>query len=348
MPGRVSASSYFAAARLSMFTCHGIAALLALTLVLPALAARHDLRNTADISYPTRPIRLVVGLPAGGTADVLARVITSRLSDALGQQIVVDNRPGASGLIAPQLVVSATPDGYTLLLRASFFAELVASTAGKLPYDMLRDFAPISLMWRLPNVLVVSQALPVSSVKEFVAYAKAHPGKLQYASSGVGTSTHLAMELLKKQAGISVLHVPYKGAPQSIADLLGGQIHAMFGNVTAQLPHVRGGKLRALAVTSAERIPQLPDVPTMRQAGFGGVEFTVWGGVVAPAGVPGAILTKLNAAWVKTLRLPEVIKSLAAQGAEAAPSTPAEFAAFQQTEVAKWTPIVKESGAALE
>ena len=333
---------------ISLTACCRIAPLLALAHALPAAAGQPDATIAADAAYPNRPIRLLVGLPPGGTADVLARVITPKLGDALGQQIVVDNRPGASGLIAPQLVAGATPDGHTILLRASFFAELVASTTRKLPYDMVKDFAPVSMAWRVPNVLVVNLALPASTVKEFVAHAKANPGKLQYGSSGVGTSTHLAMELFKKHAGISVLHIPYKGAPQSIVDLMGGRIHVMFGNVTAQLPQVRGGKLRALAVTSAERNPQLPDVPTMRQAGFAEVEFTVWVGVAAPAGVPRPVLTKLNAALVKTLNLPEVIKSMGAQGAETAPTTPEAFAAFQKAEIAKWTPIVKDSGATLE
>lgn len=325
-----------------------IAILFALVPALPAAAGQSDARMAADAAYPNRPIRLLVGLPVGGTADILARVVTAKLGDALGQQIVVDNRPGASGLIAPQLAAKAPPDGYTLLLRASFFSELVASIGNKLPYDLVRDFAPVSLVWRVPNVLVVNLKISASTVKEFVAYAKAHPGKLKYASSGIGTSTHLAMELLKKQAGINVLHIPYKGAPQSIADLVRGDIHVMFGNVTAQLAQVRDGRLRALAVTGPERNRQLPEVPTMRQAGFAALEFTVWVGVVAPAGAPKPVLAKLNAALVKTLNMPEVIKSMAAQGAETAPTTPEAFAAFQKAEVAKWTGIVKESGATLE
>jgi tripartite-type tricarboxylate transporter receptor subunit TctC len=213
---------------------------------------------------------------------------------------------------------------------------------------MVASFAPVSLAWKVPNVMVVNTALPARTVRDLVEYARANPGKLQYASAGVGTSTHLAMELFKKQAGINVLHVPYKGAPQAIVDLLGGQIHVMFGNVTAQLPHLRGGKLRALAVTSAARSERLSDVPTMRQAGYADVEFTVWVGVATPAGVPGPILARLNAALVRALNLPDVVASLAAHGSEAAFSTRADFAAFQKAEIARWMPVAKEAAAHME
>ena len=325
--------------------CYKIAVAFALAHALPTMAAQVGARSEADVPYPNRPIRLLVGLPAGGSVDVVARIVSAKLGDALGQPLVIDNRSGASGLIAAEMVAQAPPDGHTLLFGASFYSEVLALAQNTLPYDPVRDFAPISLVTKVPNVLVVHPALPARTVSEFIAHAKAHPGRLNYASSGNGSSAHLSMEMLKKQTGIDVVHVPYKGAPQALLDLLAGDINAMFGNVPAQLPHLKSGKIRALAVTTAKRVSQLPNIPTMIEAGVPGFEITVWYGVLAPSGVPQPILKQLNAELVKTLKMPEIRARLEEQGAEPAPTTREEFAAFQKSEVAKWTKLVKGSGA---
>jgi tripartite-type tricarboxylate transporter receptor subunit TctC len=231
-----------------------------------------------------------------------------------------------------------------LLFGASFYSEVYASLERRLPYDPVRDFAPISLVTKVPNVLVVHPALPVRTVADFIAYAKSRPGKLNYASSGNGSSAHLSMELLKKQVGIDVVHVPYKGAPQALVDLLAGEIGVMFGNVPSQIPHLKSGKTRALAVTGAIRNFQLPDVPTMIEAGVPDFEITIWYGVFTPARVPPAILSVLNSALIQSLAAPDVRQRMAVQGAEPTPTTRDEFAAFQKAEVAKWAKVVKDWG----
>jgi len=294
--------------------------------------------------FPNHPIRLLVGLPPGGSTDAIARIVASKLGDALGQHVVVDNRTGASGLIASEIAARAPADGHTLLFGASFYSEVYASLERRLPYDPVRDFAPISLVTKVPNVLVVHPALPVRTVADFIAYAKSRPGKLNYASSGNGSSAHLSMELLKKQVGIDVVHVPYKGAPQALVDLLAGEIGVMFGNVPSQIPHLKSGKTRALAVTGAIRNFQLPDVPTMMEAGVPDFEITVWYGVFTPARVPPAILSVLNSALIQSLAAPDVRQRMAVQGAEPTPTTRDEFAAFQKAEVAKWAKVVKDWG----
>jgi tripartite-type tricarboxylate transporter receptor subunit TctC len=322
--------------------------LFALVHALPTAAARLEASSTADVTYPGRPVRLLVGLPPGGSVDVIARIVAAKLGDALGQQIVVDNRSGASGLIASETAAKAPPDGHTLLFGASFYSELLALVHNRLPYDLVRDFAPISLVTKVPNVLVVHPALPARTVSELIGHAKANPGKLNYASSGNGSSAHLAMEMLKKQSGINVVHVPYKGAPEALVALLAGEMNVMFGNVPAQIPHLKSGKTRALAVTAAKRNFQLPNIPTMMEAGVPGFEITVWYCVLAPSRVPQPILAKLNAELVKTLTMPEIKERMAQYGAEPSPTTREEFAAFRNAEVAKWVRVVKDSGATLE
>ena len=313
-----------------------------------APAAQPAASNAVGSVYPDRPIRLLVGLPPGGSVDVVARIVMPKLGEALGQQIVIDNRTGAAGRLAAETAAKALPDGHTLLFEASFFSEVLALVQHNLAYDPVRDFAPISLVTKIPNVLVVSATLPVRTVNDLIAQAKAHPGKLNYASPGKGSSAHLTMEMLKKQTGIDIVHVPFKGAPQALVELVGGNIHAMFGNVPVTIPHVRSGKIRALGVTGATRNFQLPDVPTMLEAGVPGFEITVWFGVFAPARVPQPVLERLNTELVKTLKLPEVKERMAQQGAEPTPTTRQEFAAFQAAEFAKWTKAVREWGATLE
>ena len=327
---------------LSAIICTAIALVLAQASTATAVSFVAD-SGSASV-FPNHPIRLLVGLPPGGSTDAIARIVASKLGDALGQHVVVDNRTGASGLIASEIAARAPADGHTLLFGASFYSEVYASLERRLPYDPVRDFAPISLVTKVPNVLVVHPALPVRTVADFIAYAKSRPGKLNYASSGNGSSAHLSMELLKKQVGIDVVHVPYKGAPQALVDLLAGEIGVMFGNVPSQIPHLKSGKTRALAVTGAIRNFQLPDVPTMIEAGVPDFEITVWYGVFTPARVPPAILSVLNSALIQSLAAPDVRQRMAVQGAEPTPTTRDEFAAFQKAEVAKWAKVVKDWG----
>jgi tripartite-type tricarboxylate transporter receptor subunit TctC len=296
-------------------------------------------------------VRLLVGLVPGGGTDIMARMVSARLSEELGQRILVDNRPGSGGLIAADIAAKATPDGYTLLFGSVSYNAIFASAYKKLPYDPVKDFAPISLVAKVPNVLVVSPSSPslqVRSVSELIAFAKAHPGKLRYGSSGNGSSLHLSMELLKQQAGIDLTHVPYKGGAEAVTRLMGDEIQAMFDNTPGQIGLIRSGRTRALAVTSIQRNPQLPEVPTMIESGVPGFEVTVWYGVFAPARVEKTIITRLNAALVKTLNLAALQKRMTDEGAEPSPTTPNEFAEFQKAEIVKWAKIVKAAGVAID
>jgi tripartite-type tricarboxylate transporter receptor subunit TctC len=313
-----------------------------------AFATERTQESSAGAGYPKRPVRMLIGLPIGGSADTIARIVAIPLSTALGQQIVIDNRPGALGIRASQEVLRATPDGHTILFRSSFLSELRASVAGELPYDVARDFAPVSLIVKLPNVLLVNAALPAVSLRDFIAYARANPGKLNYGSSGIGSSSHLAMELLKKETRISLVHVPFAtgGALQFSGALAVGEIHATFGNVPGALGALKTGKTRALAVTAPERVPQLADVPTMRESGVD-LEITVWFGLLAPARVPTSVLEKLNAHVTKVLNSSDVRKQLMNLGADPAPTTRETFARFQQDEVARWSTVIRDTGAAL-
>lgn len=329
--------------------CCTSAFLLAMMPTLPAPGAQLEAKSSGGhVTYPTRPVRMLIGLPPGGPTDLVARIVAPRFGEALGQPIIIDNRTGAGGLIAAETAAKAPADGYTLLFGAVSYSAIFASLYKKLPYDPVRDFAPISLVTKVPNVLVVNPAMPVKTVGDFVAYAKANPGKLSYGSSGSGTSLHLCMEMLKKQTGIQVTHVPYKGGPAAILDLIGGHIQVMFDNAPGQIPHIRSGKTRALAITSAHRNAQLPDVPTMIEAGVPGFEVSSWYGVFAPANVPQPVLAKLNTELVKALNMAEIKARMAEQGVEPAPTTRAEFAAFQKAEVARWAQVVKDAGAAVD
>lgn len=299
-------------------------------------------------TYPTKPIRMVVPFPAGGTTDILARAVAPKLNEAWGQQVVVDNRPGAGGNIGSELVAKSAPDGYTLEMGTVGTHAINASLYAKMPYDHVRDFVPVILVAGVPNVLVVHPSVPVNSVAELIAYAKANPGKLNFASSGSGTSIHLAGELFKVMAGVQMTHVPYKGSAPAVQDLLGGQVQLMFDNLPSSLPHIKAGKLRALAVTSAQRAPALPDVPTVAEAVLPGFEASSWFGVLAPAGTPAAIVAKLNAEIAKWLASPEAKEKLLSQGANAAGGPPEDFAKHIASETAKWAKVVKESGAKVD
>jgi len=299
-------------------------------------------------AYPNKSIRLVVPFPAGGTTDVLARAAAQKLTESLGQAVVVDNRPGAGGNIGAELVAKSAPDGYTLLMGTVGTHAINPSLYPKMPYDHVRDFAPIILVAGVPNVLVINPALPVNSVQELIAYAKANPGKVNFASSGNGTSIHLSGELFKSMAGVQMTHIPYKGSAPALMDLIGGQVQVMFDNLPSALPHIKGGKLRAVAVTSTKRAPALPDVPTIAESGVPGFEASSWFGILAPAGTPRDIVTKINAEANKALQSAEMREKLLSQGAEAAGNTPEYFADYIRSETAKWAKVVKESGAKVD
>jgi tripartite-type tricarboxylate transporter receptor subunit TctC len=299
-------------------------------------------------TFPNKPIRMVVPFSAGGTTDILARAVGQKLSESLGQQVVVDNKPGAGGNIGAQEVARAAPDGYTLVMGTVGTHGINPSLYKKMPYDHIKDFAPVSLVASVPNLLVVHPSVPVNSVKELIAHAKANPGKLNFASSGNGTSIHLSGELFKTMTGLQMTHVPYKGSAPAVTDLLGGQVQLMFDNMPSALPHAKGGKLKPLAVTSAKRFPGTPEIPTIAEAGVPGYEATSWFGVLAPAGTPKEIVNKLSTEIAKALKTPEMKKRLEEQGAEAVGSTPEEFAAHIKSETAKWAKVVKESGATVD
>jgi tripartite-type tricarboxylate transporter receptor subunit TctC len=299
-------------------------------------------------TYPTKPIRLVVPFPPGGATDILARDVAQKLTEAWGQSVIVDNRPGAGGNIGSELVAKSSPDGYTLEMGTVGTHAINASLYAKMPYDHVKDFTPVILVAGVPNVLVVNPALPANSVAELIAYAKANPGKLNFASSGNGTSIHLSGELFKVMAGVQITHIPYKGSAPALQDLLGGQVQMMFDNLPPSLPQIKAGKLRALAVTSLTRAPALPDVPTLSESGLPGFEASSWFGILAPAGTPAPIVAKLNAEIAKWLATPEAKEKLAKQGANAAGGTPDDFAKHIAAETAKWAKVVKDSGAKID
>jgi len=294
-------------------------------------------------AYPARPVRFVVPSAAGGGTDIIARAISLKLAESFGQQFVVDNRPGAGQMIGIELVARAPADGHTLLMAASTLA-INPIMYKKVSYDPLRDFAPITQAASLPNVLVVHPSLPVKSVAELIAYAKQRPGQLNFASAGIGTSPQMSIELLKSMAGIDMVHIPYKGTAPGVVDLLAGQVLVMAPNLLTALPHVKSGRLRALAVTSAKRNEALPDVPTVAESGLAGYDSTQWYGVLAPAGTPRDIVARLHDEIVRALRDPEVGKRLAADGAEAVGSSPQEFAAFIKSETEKWAKVATAAG----
>jgi tripartite-type tricarboxylate transporter receptor subunit TctC len=319
---------------------HRVAAFAVAILAIVAAASA-----TAQGAYPSKPVRLVVPFPAGGTTDILARAVAQQLSDSWGQQVIVDNRPGAGGNIGAELVAKAVPDGYTLLMGTVGTHAINASLYSKMPYDHVKDFAPVILVAGVPNVLVVNPALPVGTVQELIAYGKANPGKLNFASSGNGTSIHLSGELFRTMTGVQMTHVPYKGSAPALTDLVGGQVQLMFDNLPSSLQFIKAGKLRALAVTSAARSAALPDTPTLAESGLPGFEASSWFGILAPAGTPNDIVTKINAAVAGWLASAEAKEKLAAQGAIAAGGAPDAFVRHIGDETSKWAKVVKASGA---
>ena len=299
-------------------------------------------------TYPNKPIRLVCPFPPGGAVDIASRSVAQALSQQLGQPVTVDNRPGAGGNIGAEIVAKAAPDGYTLLMATSNILAINPALYSKVPFDSLKDFAPISLVVSLNNVLVLNPGVPYKSVPEVIAAAKAQPGKLTYASSGNGTSIHLSGELFKSMAGVNMLHIPYKGSAPAVTDLLAGQVNMMFDNIPSSLPHIKAGKLRALAVTGSKRASSLPDLPTIAEAAIPGYESYVWFGVVAPAGTPPEIIKRLNAELAKAAVTPEFRDRLTGQGYDVLSTSPEQMTASIRSEMDKWGKIVKASGAKID
>jgi len=323
---------------------------LAVMLAFVSIGTAHSQAQSkgAGQAYPQRPIRAIVPIAPGGGTDTTGRLVMTRLSERLGQQIVVDNRAGGGGTIGASIAAKAQPDGYTFLFGSISTHGVNPALFKKLPYDHIKDFAPVALIGKVPNVLVVHPSLPVKSVSDLINYAKANPGKINYGSAGLGSPPHLSMELLKSMAAINIVHVPYKGAGPALADLLGGQVQVMCTSLAGQLPYIKAGRVRALAVTTAKRSAQVPDVPTMIEAGVPGYEVTIWYAVFFPAGVPKPIITRLNTELVTLLNTYEMKERMAQIGVDPAPSTPVELAAFVKAETAKWTKVVHDAGVKLE
>ncbi len=316
------------------------------TLVFAALAAAITAAtaHAQTPGYPTRAVRIVVPFAPGGATDIIARVVADRLTRNLGQPFVVENKPGASGMIGEELVARAAPDGYTLLMTGNGPHAINVSLFSKVPYDPVRDFEPISLTATLPLVLNVNASVEARNLREFVAWAKANPGKLNYASPGQGSPPHLTMELLKSLQDIDVAHVPYKGSAPALNDLLGGQVNIMFDNVLASYQHIKSGKIRALAVGSKTRLPQLPDVPTFAESGLPNFDAYTWTALVAPARTPRTIVDMLAAEVGKILATEDVRTALAAQGAMPQATTPDELRRFTDAEIAKWAGVIRKVG----
>jgi len=298
--------------------------------------------------YPAKPVRWVVPFPAGGPLDIVARVIGVRLSETWGQPVIVDNRPGAGGNIGAEVVAKSAPDGYTIVMGALSTHAVNVSLFRKLPYDPVRDFAPVTLISEVPNVLVVNPAVPAKTVAEFIAYARANPGKLNFASGSTGSAGHLAGELFKTMARVDMTHVPYKGAAPAVTDLLAGQVQLMFDNLASALPNIRAGRLRALAVTTKKRSAFVPELPTIAESGLPGFDVSTWFGVMAPAATPRPIVNRLHDGIVRALAQPDVKERLAAMGAEPVGDTPEQFGAFVKSEIAKYAKVVKDSGARVD
>ena len=316
------------------------ASLLAIALLVPLEAAAQ--------TYPSRPIHFVVPYPAGGPLDTVARLVGQKVSESVKQPIVVENKPGAGGNIGADLVAKAAPDGYTLLMGAVATHAINPTLYTSIPYDARKDFIPVTQIASTPNVLVVNPSLPVNSVHEFIAYAKAHPGQLNFGSGSTGSAGHLAGELFKSMAGVEMTHVPYKGAAPAMTDLIGGRLQLMFDNLASSLVQIRAGKVRALAVTTAKRTELAPELPTIAESGLAGFDINTWFGLFVPAGTPPAIVERLHDEFARALQAPDVRAKMLALGAEPVGNTPAEFAQYIHSEAAKYAKLVKASGAKVD
>lgn len=299
-------------------------------------------------AYPNKPIRIVVAYTPAGATDILARTVGQKLTEAWGQTVIVDNRPGANGNIGTEVAARATPDGYTLLMVTAGTHGINPSLYRKLSWDAVKDFAPVSLVAMVPNILVVNNSLPVKSVKELIAHAKANPGKLNYGSPGNGSTAHLSMELFKSMTGTDLTHIPYKGSAGVLSDLIAGQIVVTMDNMPPYLPQVKAGKIRALAVSPAKRSSAVAELPTVAEAGVPGYDSGAWFGLVAPANTPKSIVDKLAAETARILRLPDVSQRLSELGAEPVGGTPGQFAAHIKSEIAKWSKVIKDANVELQ
>ncbi len=313
------------------------------TLLASLLLSIAPLAAAADTDYPTRTVRIVVPFAPGGSTDVVARILADKLGAALGQSFVVENRPGAGGNIGADVVAKSTPDGYTLLMGTTGVLAINQYLYKDMPYVADRDFAPVSYTSLITNILVVNPQVPVKTVPELIALAKAKPGSLSFASSGAGSSTHLSGELFKAMAGVDILHVPYKGSSQAITDLMSGQVTMLFDNAPSSMPYVQQGKLRVIAVTSLKRMPALPDVPTIDESGVKGYESLSWSGIVAPAATPRPVIAKLNATIEKILAQEDVRKQFANLGVDPVGGPPEAFSRHIRAESAKWEKVVKDA-----
>jgi len=298
-------------------------------------------------AWPSKPVRYVVPFPPAGATDILARIVAEKISGPLGQQVVVENRAGAAGNLGTELVAHSAPDGYTVLMATA--AQSINETLyAKLNFSLARDFAPIALVAHVPNIMEVHPSVPAKTVKEFIALAKAHPGQINYASSGSGTSIHLSAELFKMMTGVDMVHVPYKGSGPALTDLMAGQVSVMFDNLPSSMPYIKSGRLRPLAVTTKTRYPGLPDVPTIAESGVPGYEAIAWFGMLGPAAMPRDVVMRLNAEINRAIQLPDVAERFAQQGAIPEPMTPETFSAFIRGEIAKWAKVVKASHAKVD
>jgi tripartite-type tricarboxylate transporter receptor subunit TctC len=303
--------------------------------------------NAYSQEWPSRPIRLILPFPPGGGTDILGRLIAERLSVSLGQPVVTENRGGAGGNVGAEAAARSAPDGYTIVLVAPSLA-ISPTLYSKINYDPVKDFAPVSLVATVPNVMITQPSIPAENLQEFIAFAKTKPGALNFGSGGAGTSNHLAGELFNIVAGTKLVHIPYKGVNLAMQDVLSGNVHLVFIGIPAATPHIKAGKLRALALVAPQRLSALPDVPTVAEAGLKDFEVTTWYGVLAPAGTPRPIVMRLNSELVKIMHSPELKEKLAASGTEPLTSTPEEFAAYIKREMTKWGDVIRKSGAKVE
>jgi tripartite-type tricarboxylate transporter receptor subunit TctC len=304
--------------------------------------------HAAAQAYPVKSVKMIIPFPAGGPTDILGRLVGQKLSEAWSQTVVIDNRPGGGGVIAGQIAAKSPPDGYTIFLGGITTLVLSTYVHKNRPYDSQRDFLPVSQTTVQPLLLMVHPALPVKTVKEFIALARARSGEINYGTSGPGGSGHLAGELFRSMTGVNIVHVPYRGQPPALNDLLAGQVQSLFGAPLAVIPHIRNGKIRALAVTGQKRSPAVPDVPTFGEAGMPGYDASTWNGIMVPIGTPRAIIERLHGEIVKILRAPNTLERLAGDGSVAVASTPEEFAAFIKAEHAKWGKVVREANIRIE
>jgi tripartite-type tricarboxylate transporter receptor subunit TctC len=296
-------------------------------------------------AYPTKPVKIIVPYPPGGSTDILARVLGEKLTPALGQQVVVENRAGATGVIGAEAVAKSPADGHTLLMGVNGPITIAPAIRNNLPYETLRDFAPVILVADAPKLLVIHPSIPASTVQEFIAWAKAQPKPITFASAGIGSTGHLASEMLKQRGGFEAVHVPYKGGGPAIADIIGGHVQYMFEVMPQLLPHVQAGRLKALGISSADRSKALPSLPSVAEQGLPGFQSSTWFGILAPAGTPEPVVDRLNAEFTKALREPDMTKRLADLGAAWRPNSPADYRNFLRADLEKWRQVVSKSGA---